>query len=395
MKKQLTLALGLAVLATPAFASKARLMALGESENGSFFINDNRNIFLNAAEANNHGDMVTFEWGDNNGTDSDTDANAEGGILYSNKNFVYGIHMGSQTGFERMLGSLSVPAASLQNSLYKPNTTIDLFLAGDAGFKWGANLSYSKANNDTFGGQTGVYSSQKSDSNSMDLNVGATFGNLSVYVDSTLVGEMTMKQGTGTPAGTTPKTTLDSKGRYELGASYKLNNYTVFAQASMADFEAKVGGAKTDIESKFYTIGAARTERISDKTMMFVKLSASQQDTKGFSTTGEILNKNDIKTTRVPVAIGFEHDATSWLALRGSIAQNLWSSQDDDATKKRTLANSTSLNAGATLKLGDFNVDGLIGAGNDGSGNITARDSQKGVLSMDNLMTRVSMTYRF
>jgi hypothetical protein len=222
--------------------------------------------------------------------------------------------------------------------------------------------------------------------------VGATFGNLSVYVDSTLVGEMTMKQGTTANA---PKTTLDSKGRYELGASYKLNNYTVFAQASMADFEAKVGGAKTDIESKFYTIGAARTERISDKTMMFVKLYASQLDTKGLSTTGAIANKNDTKTTRVPVAIGFEHDAASWLVLRGSVAQNLWSQQDDDATKKRTLANSTSVNAGATLKLGDFNVDGLIGTGNDGAGNLAARDQQAGVLSMDNLMTRVSMTYRF
>lgn len=393
MKKQLTLALGLAVLATPAFASKARLLALGEDANGSFFINDNRNIFLNAAEANNHGDLVTFEFGDNNGTDSDTDANAEGGILYANKNFVYGIHMGSSTGFERMLGSLSLPAATQANGIYKPNTTVDLFLAGDAGFKWGANLSYSRANNDTFGGNTaGTVSSQKSDSNSMDLNVGATFGNLSVYVDSTLVGEMTMKQGT---AGATPKTTLDSKGRYELGASYKLNNYTVFAQAAMSDFEAKVGGAKTDIESKFYTIGAARTERLSDKTMMFVKLYASQLDTKGFSTTGAILNKNDIKTTRVPVAVGFEHDATSWLVLRGSVAQNLWSQQDDDATKKRTLANSTSVNAGATLKLGDFNVDGLIGTGNDGAGNLAARDQQAGVLSMDNLMTRVSMTYRF
>src|SRR5690554_693409 len=103
MKKQLTVALGLAVLATPAFASKARLMALGEDANGSFFINDNRNIFLNAAEANNHADLVTFEWGNNNGADSDTDANAEGGILYSHKNLVYGLHLGGQSTLDRTL----------------------------------------------------------------------------------------------------------------------------------------------------------------------------------------------------------------------------------------------------------------------------------------------------
>ena len=43
MKKQLTVALGLAVLATPAFATKARLQALGEDVNGSYYVNDNRN----------------------------------------------------------------------------------------------------------------------------------------------------------------------------------------------------------------------------------------------------------------------------------------------------------------------------------------------------------------
>jgi len=56
MKKQLTVALGLAVLATPAFASKARLQALGEDVNGSFYVNDLRNVFLNAANVNNYKD---------------------------------------------------------------------------------------------------------------------------------------------------------------------------------------------------------------------------------------------------------------------------------------------------------------------------------------------------
>ena len=138
MKKQLTVALGLAVLATPAFASKARLLALGEDANGSFFINDNRNIFLNSAEANNHADMVTFEWGENNSNDTDTNPNAEGGMLYSHKNLVYGIHLGRTTNFQ-----------SATNEFYAPSNTIDLFVAGDAGFKWGANLSYAKSNNDT------------------------------------------------------------------------------------------------------------------------------------------------------------------------------------------------------------------------------------------------------
>ena len=63
MKKQIALAMGLAVISGSALASKARLQALGEDTNGSWFIQDNRNIFLNASHVNLNKDMVTMEWG--------------------------------------------------------------------------------------------------------------------------------------------------------------------------------------------------------------------------------------------------------------------------------------------------------------------------------------------
>src|SRR5690606_27088224 len=95
MKKQLALAAGIAVLAAPAFASKARLAALGEDVNGSFYINDNRNIFLNASESLNHKDMVTFELEDNGS------GNGEGGFLRSHGNMVYGAHLGRNTEYNQ------------------------------------------------------------------------------------------------------------------------------------------------------------------------------------------------------------------------------------------------------------------------------------------------------
>src|SRR5690606_4430147 len=190
MKKQLTVALGLAVLATPAFASKARLLALGEDANGSFFINDNRNIFLNSAEANNHADIVTFEWGENNSNDTDTNPNAEGGMLYSHKNLVYGIHLGRTTNFQSVTN---------ESNLYSPSNAIDLFVAGDAGFKWGANLTYVKSNNDTNAWTDGTDSTNgKADAQAIDLNVGAIFGNASVYVKAGLMGDGKVTQGDGT-----------------------------------------------------------------------------------------------------------------------------------------------------------------------------------------------------
>lgn len=384
MKKQLTLALGLAVLATPAFASKARLMALGEDANGSFFINDNRNIFLNAAETNNHADMVTFEWGksntaDNNDAGRDTNPNAEGGVLMGHKNFVYGVHLGRNTKFQENANN---------NVMYAPSNAIDLFLAGDAGFKWGANLTYTSTKDDTYTNSTVPAITGKAEAQAIDLNLGATFGNASVYVKGGLMGD-----GEQRNAGTKEKFDRDSE--YEVGGSYKINNYTVFGQVAMDEYTKK-GAAKHTNEGMFYNIGAARSERLSDKTMMFVKLALTKLDYENKVSGGA---KSTIDRMQVPVSIGFEHDAASWLVLRGSVAQNLWSDQEVKAggvkTAKGTVANSTSVNAGATLKLGDFNVDGLIGTGNTGANTVARRDNQAGVLSMDNLMTRVSLTYRF
>src|SRR6476659_1261938 len=94
MKKQLTVALGLAVLATPAFATKARLQALGEDNYGSAYINDNRNVWLNAAQINNHKDLVTYEFGSNQTADNAATPRGEGGIFKAMGNMVYGVQFG-------------------------------------------------------------------------------------------------------------------------------------------------------------------------------------------------------------------------------------------------------------------------------------------------------------
>ena len=98
MKKQIALAMGLAVISGSAFASKARLQALGEDTDGSQYISDNRNIFLNAAHVNYHKDMVTFEAGDQSNADATSTPNAEGGFLRAHNNMVYGLYFGADAG---------------------------------------------------------------------------------------------------------------------------------------------------------------------------------------------------------------------------------------------------------------------------------------------------------
>lgn len=116
--------------------------------------------------------------------------------------------------------------------------------------------------------------------------------------------------------------------------------------------------------------------------------------------------KAELNDYMIPVTVGLEHDSTEWLTLRGSITQNLLGQADNDYDAsltgkvstlvttpnpqgKRTIANSTNVNAGATLKFGDFNIDGLIGVAGGTSTNET------GIFTTDNLMSRVSMTYKW
>lgn len=383
MKKQLAVALGLSVLATPvAFASKARLLALGESTNGSFFINDNRNIFLNAAEVNNHKDLVTFEFGSTTGNslDTDTTPNAEGGVLKAHNNLVYGLHLGRQTSFASTVGSVNA-------EVFRPSNAIDLFVGGDAGVKWGANLTYANSSNENF--QQGATAANTADSEgkSLDLNVGVQAGDIAAYIKAGLMGETKQDANAG---GAALDLDLQRKSEFEVGASYKITDYTVFAQANMSKYEEDE--ASDDFKSTVFSLGAARTERLNDKTTMFVKLSANHSNVD--NEIGATNSDTETKTITVPVAVGLEHDAASWLVLRGSVSQNLWSKVDSDANGDSTVANSTNVNAGATLKFGELSVDGVVGT-NNGAGNIAATNAEQGSLALDNLLTRASVTYRF
>ena len=168
-----------------------------------------------------------------------------------------------------------------------------------------------------------------------------------------------------------------------------MNEYTVFAQYGMVDFEDKK--SKKETEAKNYLVGVGRQDKINDKTTMFTKLQYSQEENSALKP-----KSKDQTAQFVPVTLGLEHDAASWLTVRGSVSQNLWSKDKDKFAKtNKTEANSTSVNVGATLKFGDFSVDGVVGAGNTTNGTVGDTSAQKGVLSLDNAMTRVSMTYKF
>lgn len=375
MKKQLVLAAGLAVLATPALASKARMQALGEDTNGSFYINDNRNIFLNPSEVLNHKDMVTFEWGDGQSTDSDGDSNAEGGFLRASGNMVWGAQMGRVTDFTTDYSAAADRAGVAAADQYEPGNALDLFIGGDAGIKWGAQVTYANNEDDNLTATAG-----KAEHEEISLAAGVSTGNIAGYLKYGLAGKVETNAN---------DTEVKRKSPLELGVSYKWMEYTFFGQYEMHDLEVETAAGDADVKDSRYQIGAGRSTKLSDKATLFTKVAYESRSVDwDDAAAAEEAGSNK----QLPVTIGLEYDAASWLALRGSISQAILVNEEDNGDDKKSTVNTTAVNAGASLKFGDLSLDGVIGTSGAAG---TAAGANNGVLALDRLMSRVSMTYRF
>lgn len=414
MKLQLTVALGLAVLATPAFATKARLQALGEDSYGSSYINDNRNIWLNSAQVNNHKDLVTYEFGGNVNQDSAQTPRGEGGVFKAMGNLVYGVQFGGASntanalrtgaGLMDITGTATAPVVT-GTGLEENN--LALFVGGDAGIKWGANFEYAKT----------AQEDSPVSSESARTRLGVIMGDTQVYANINLINNAkgnfdVVGAVTGGPAidGTAK---FEGDLGYQVGAIHAINGNTLFVDYRSFDMSSKLQATgideKKDISSKQGEIGIGRVERLNDKTSLFLKGSYFMRDIENehgksalvgnlfgaLCTGGGITACKEYKTSRVPVVIGLETEAASWLTLRGSVTQVVWGTNEINGTES-TVRNSTAINAGATLKFGELSVDGVIGTAdatsaskgeNTGAGN--------GTIRTDNLMSRVAMTYRF
>ena len=391
MKKQLTVALGLAVLATPAFATKARLQALGEDSYGSAYINDNRNIWLNAAQINNHKDLVTYEFGGNTTGDSAATPRGEGGVYKAMGNMVYGVHFGgASTTANGLRAGAGLTGANEDNN-------VDVFVGGDAGMKWGANLGYAKSSNET---RTSGVSAE-----SLRTRLGVIMGDTQVYGNINLINNA---KGTNSA----PSAKFEGKLGFQVGAIHAWEGNSLFVDFRKFDAEGTIGApavGKGDINSQQLAVGIGRVERLNDKTNLFLKaqyfMAKSENDNAtaisagsttyaaSCSTGANSFACDEAETSRIPVTVGLETEATSWLTLRGSVSQVVWGSNEINKNES-TVANSTLVNAGATLKFGELSVDGVIG--NDATGSApAAQGTSSGSIRTDNLMTRVGMTYRF
>lgn len=377
MKKQLGLALGLAVLSTSGFASEARMAALGQDRTGSQYIEDSTNAFLNPASINSMKDYVIFEWGSAANTAADTGAapNPEGGFFRSLGNFTYGVYFDNEDANALNARTAAENSSITTGTFLDKDNTLDLFFAGDAGIQWGVNFTYHKSENNTA-------NAFEQATDGMELKLGVVAGDIEGFAHYTLSDEATGAGAAGDK--------VEDDGSMSLGVSYAFGNNKAFARYDVDNYKGSGNNVSFTDETMYYTVGVANTAELNDKARMVTSLSYfSQEEERKDGTAAQV----ERKTMRVPVVVALEADTTSWLTLRGSVTHNIIGETEGDLAnaannaKTDSIADSTDVAAGATLNFGNLKIDGSIGAG--------AGANELGVLNTDNLLTRVGLSYFF
>jgi hypothetical protein len=374
MKKHLMVAAGLAVLSTSAFATKARLQALGQLDGrASFYLDDTRSVFLNPAKLNTMNNYVVTEWGESdNAADTEANSHAEGGFFRKGGSLAYGLYLGNEQNL------MNAERTTANANFRSADNNIDLFFAGDMGVQWGARVQYASSKDEPTGGI-------KKENDVLGLGLGVVKNNIEAYANLLLKDE--------SKGATVANDSFEADMGMNLGASYGMKGMTFYVDYDKSGYEYSNAGTKTnEVEVTTMTFGAAKEKEISKTAKVFMDLNYNT------SKNEDSVAKTETKAKELPLTIGFETEATSWLTLRGSVSQNIVIGETTvKGGADGTNANTTRVNAGATMTFGKLMVDGVIGT-TDGARNGTtfgATGSKDGVLSTDNLMTRVAVHYWF
>jgi len=361
MRNRIAVILSFLVLSTGAFASKARLEALGQDAGGSMFIDDARDVILNPAMLNFHKDFATFEWGNTTQVDDTaTTPRSEGGLFKTAGNMIYGFYFGEESDdINSLRGNAGVNTEENNTSFY---------VGGDAGIQWGTKFTYNSFKD-------------KQDNNDEESDVlRATLGIISGDVESFF------KMGF-TNSAKNVSNKLEVKTDFDLGITYNVGNRDYMVQVKSVSAEDAVAAEYT---TQYVAFGSARTMKLNDKATIWTSAWY-----KMITTNNDIDATGESKSSSIPLSIALEVAAKDWLTLRGSVTSNLYGLSENDAGDEATIPDTTIVVAGASLTWDDLSIDGTIGNNSATTTTGVSTATGNGTLRTDTLMSRVSMTYKF
>lgn len=422
MKKHLLIA-GIAVLSTSAYATTTRLQALGQdTTRGSFFIDDNYNVFRNAAYVNMYKNYTVTEWGMADGNETTGEQQLEGGFFREMGNFAYGVYFNNESDTAETISAtraingvtlIDITAGGDNSDNFKQSdNAIDLFFGGDMGVQWGARIQYAKSSDTVSAADAKLAnggtaaSSYEREHSAMNISLGAIMGDLAGYANIGIKNEYlgaggdanndgVLDDGEGDADSRSDK--LEGTGSINLGVNYKMGNmkfYVDYASGGMEHTDATSGSFVNTYDQTQINVGVGHTHEVSSTARVFSQVAFVKTDLE-WKTSETVTVESS--STALPLTIGFEADANSWLTIRGYVAQNLPFLDSSETTNSATTGDdntdtetkggeSTEFGAGATLNFGKLKIDGVI---SNGTG-ATAED-----LRTDLLLSKVAVIYNF
>lgn len=370
MKNLLALVTGLMIVSTPALASRARLEALGEGKNGSYYIKDNRNVFLNPASIADNKKQFNIELGsDSNAQDTKAAPVGQANYIGTFGDYSYLVSFGNESDAAKKLIS------NASASFLAPDRHIELGVAGGSDLKYGLSLIY--------GGQEQKASGVSKTASQLAARFGVGMNSFNFFGT---VGIITKAVG-----GAAALDEFKGKLGLDLGATYAMDEMTFFVNflTQSADRLSDTG-TKAEKDREFSTMnisaGVGHQKELTKGANMFSKVGLSYGNTEVKTGTpgGTLTTASKDKSWSVPVTLGVEADATSWLALRGSITHNLLGQNMNSLNGNRdSNPNSTTIATGAGFKFGAVGIDASVATGT-------------GTFGFDaNMLSRLSMNVAF
>lgn len=373
MKQLLVIAIALA--STNAFASRARVTSLGNSAH----ILDTQSIFSNPAKMFLMGDFVSLESGKtatNAGASlTNPNDNAEGTIVRTMGDAKWALALGHKSENASAFGLRRIMDLVPATNVTEQQNPVEFSYGMKSGdMTWGATLVYSNYNDKA--------QEIKEDS------AGVRFG--------LLMGAWDIDAGVGLSSNVKDKTAaggqgVDFKGTgsYSVGAGYTMENLYVYGNAAIvgAKMENQTTGAElAKVDVTRINLGVVSSHKKDGNEFFYgAKLASYNQKDK--------TSDNKVTQLSLPVIVGLEAEATSWMTLRGSLTQTviLDNAKDETAgtvnSEEAPGTNNTTAAIGAGLKFNKITVDGSL----EGlTGGAASQD-----LSGDTLLTTVGLTYMF
>lgn len=393
MKKVFLGAATLALLSTSAYATKARLLALGDEIEDNYYTMDDRYIFTNASFVNNYADMVVLEYGaegvgsGSTTLDTDNDPKAMGGFFKKAGKFTYGVYLGNESNISSSLRILASAPGATTNYLATSDNQVELFIGGETGVNWGAAFVYASSERNVLGLDGSTNNTMEDDA--MAIKLGANKDNWDAYTNISLNSESENK---------TTGNKFEGTLGVQVGGSYTLNQDTKFyGSYKTFSWDQERGAGNEEGELSRLDLGAGKEYKI-DGGMVFVRTAFQMIDVEVDAAAG----KAELSTMNLPVVIGAEGKATDWLTLRGSVSQSIYSN-----AKSTDLSNAT---GGATNILATAVVQNYNGSYTNGDASFenTTRVAVGASLTYkavnvdvytgtngEDTDSRVAMTYKF